>query len=144
MSMTWKRRIAFLLRIVFGLLLIAASIDKILHPFGFAEAVANYGVLGDGLSRWVAIWVPMLEAITGILLLIGVWKDATTSITAILMVVFLVLIAQAYARGLDIACGCFRVESEANMDIWKLMENIAFAVGSVAMAVLTFGTMKRA
>jgi len=42
-------------RIVLGVVLIAASIDKILHPEAFAKIIGNYNVLPFGLENIVAI-----------------------------------------------------------------------------------------
>jgi uncharacterized membrane protein YphA (DoxX/SURF4 family) len=127
MKMTWKRGLILILRLGFGALLIFASIDKIQHPYEFAEVVENYRVLGPDLSRWVAVFVPYLEALTGLLLVLGVWLDAAVSINAMLMVGFLFLVLQAFIRGLDINCGCFMVAGEAPIGWAKIIENTLFA-----------------
>src|SRR4030042_5286889 len=88
----WKIWLWRLLRIGFGCLLIAASIDKIRHPLDFALAVENYRVLGEEASRWVALFIPCVEALTGIFLIAGFWPDAAAWITLLLMMIFLVLV----------------------------------------------------
>jgi uncharacterized membrane protein YphA (DoxX/SURF4 family) len=125
--------IYLILRIGFGVILIWASVDKILHPVDFASSVTNYRVLGDGLSRWVAVWIPYLEALTGLLLILGIWSDATVMINGILMAVFLILVIQAYIRGLDINCGCFAVKGEAPIGLLKITENVVFTCGACVL-----------
>ena len=127
MKLSWRQGLILILRIGFGVLLIYASVDKIQHPFEFSEVVENYRVLGPDFSRWVAVFIPYLEALTGLLLITGIWLDAAVSINGLLMVGFLFLVLQAFLRGLDIDCGCFMVQGEAPIGIIKIMENIMFA-----------------
>jgi uncharacterized membrane protein YphA (DoxX/SURF4 family) len=119
-----------LLRIAFGVILIAASVDKIRHPIEFAEAVSRYRVIGEGLSFWAAVWIPALEALTGMLLVFGFWSDGAVIVNTGLMTAFLVLVFQAWVRGLDIRCGCFSVDSGTPMGWLKFLENVGFASGA--------------
>ncbi|RMH97359.1 MAG: hypothetical protein D6681_12035 [Calditrichaeota bacterium] len=111
-------------RVGFGLLLIGASIDKILHPVTFAYLVSQYKVLSPQWSRWVALWLPYLELLTGLMLLAGIWLETTTAVTAGLMTLFLGAVAQAYWRGLPIACGCFSTTSGEPIGPGKIVENV--------------------
>ena len=128
-----RKWLILFLRCGFGLLLIFAAIDKIRNPFAFAEAVENYRIFGADLSRWTAVWIPYLEVVVGLFLIIGIWQDASILLNMILMLVFLLLVTQAYARGLDIRCGCFFVEGESKIGLLKIFENLMFAVLSVLL-----------
>ena len=132
---TWT---VWLLRLGFGVLLLAAALPKIAQPLLFAEAVANYRVLGEPLSRWAAVWVPWLELLAGLSLISGLWLEAGVTVNAGLMTAFLVLVVQARLRGLDIGCGCFDVQGEDPITWLKIMENLAFAAGSLLLARLCF------
>jgi uncharacterized membrane protein YphA (DoxX/SURF4 family) len=127
------------LRIGFGVILIAASIDKLLHPIQFAQAVENYQVFGEVLSRWVAIWLPYLEISTGALLILGIWFDAAAILNFLMMTLFFFALIQAYVRGLDINCGCFSVEGGAKLGLGKLLYNLLLLGGSF---ILLFFTVK--
>jgi uncharacterized membrane protein YphA (DoxX/SURF4 family) len=127
---------ALALRIGFGLLLILASLDKIAKPLLFAQAVENYRVIGESLSYWIAIWIPWLELLTGILLISGLWLESAVWINGLLMGLFLILVGQAYARGLDIDCGCFRMEEASKIGLIKLLQNIAFALFGILLIFL--------
>ncbi|MBN1893334.1 DoxX family membrane protein [bacterium] len=122
-----------LLRWGFGLLLIYASWEKILDPLDFARAVENYRVIGHSLSIYTAAFLPMLEFLTGLLLLAGIWKDAASAVNACLMAVFLILVAQAATRGLDIECGCFGSDESQTIGPLKLAENILYALLSFVL-----------
>jgi len=131
----WQKWLIMMLRLGFGMFLIIASIDKIRHPYPFADVVENYRVLGEGLSRWVAVWVPYLEAIVGALLILGIWLDEAVLMNCSLMGIFLILVTQAYLRGLDIRCGCFFVEGESTIGLMKIVENALFVCFSVVLLV---------
>lgn len=134
----WRNWLALALRLGFGILLVAASVDKIIHPFGFAQAVENYRLIGEGLSRWVAVWLPYLELLIGLLLILGVWMDAAVLMNAFLMTAFFLLIVQAYLRRLDISCGCFVVGEASPIGAVKIVENVVFGSASIFLVWLVF------
>ena len=120
----WQKWLVMMLRLGFGLFLIIAAIDKIRHPYPFADVVENYRVLGEGFSRWVAVWLPVFEILLGVMLIVGIWLDAAALLNALLMTAFFILVTQAYARGLDIRCGCYFFEGEAVIGLQKIIENL--------------------
>ncbi|MCW2721806.1 MauE/DoxX family redox-associated membrane protein [Pseudonocardia sp.] len=70
-------------------------------------AVRAYDVLPTGGVEVVAAVLPFLEIALGLLLLAGVGTRAAAVLSAALLLVFVVGVAQAWARGLSIDCGCF-------------------------------------
>jgi putative oxidoreductase len=127
-----------LLRFGLGGLLIFASLGKISHPYEFAVIIENYRVLGDGLSRWIAVWLPYLELGVGLLLVIGIWLDAASVINAGLLFIFLVLVTQAYIRHLDIDCGCFSIEHSEPIGLIKILENVGYFCGSLLFVYFVY------
>lgn len=138
----WKKWLVLGLRILFGILLITASTDKVIKPVDFAQMVTNYRVpffLTPEICRWIGIWLPYVEIVVGVFLILGIWLDAAVVINLILMAVFTILVTQAYARGLDISCGCFAVETdEPSIDSKKVIENIGLTLLSVLLVWMTF------
>jgi len=94
-------------RLVMAGVFIYASIDKIIHPDLFAEAVYNYQVLPGYLVNLTALILPWLELTLGTCLLINRWMAGASALAAMLMALFVGLIIFNLARGLDISCGCF-------------------------------------
>ena len=133
MTVQWKRLLFYLLRFGFGGLLIFSSLGKIINPQDFSFAVENYRIFGAVLSRWVAVWVPYVELFVGILLISGVWLDAAAFVNVILMVVFFLMVTQAYVRGLDIVCGCFTADEGARIGLIKIFENIGFLFTGIVL-----------
>ncbi|RMF62025.1 MAG: DoxX family membrane protein [Calditrichaeota bacterium] len=126
----------WILRLIFGVTLIYASIDKIIHPHQFATTVENYQLVGPYLSRLIAVWLPYLELLTGLLLIVGIWLEASALTNMLLMTIFLIAVSQAYLRGLDIHCGCFSTEGESNITPLKLLYNLFLFSGSVFLFYL--------
>ena len=58
-------------------------------------------------SPWSATDCPLLELVIGLLLLAGLLTRPAAVVSAVLLVAFVVGIASAWARGLEIECGCF-------------------------------------
>jgi uncharacterized membrane protein YphA (DoxX/SURF4 family) len=110
----------FVVRLILGGVFIYASVDKILHPAAFAEAVYNYKILPDALINLTAIILPWLELLLGIFLVSGVYLPGAIFLINILLVTFFVALVFNLARGLDIHCGCFTTSQEApiNLSMW--------------------------
>ena len=85
----------------------ASGALKVADPVGTAVAVDAYDVLGVAAVSVVAAVLPILELALGALLLAGVGTRLVAGVSAALLVVFLAGLAQAWARGLSIDCGCF-------------------------------------
>jgi uncharacterized membrane protein YphA (DoxX/SURF4 family) len=71
------------------------------------RAVAAYRVMPYEAAKVVGAVQPFLEIALGLLLLAGLAVRLSAGIAAVLLVVFIVGIASAWARGLQIDCGCF-------------------------------------
>lgn len=112
----------FLLRLILGGLFIYASVDKILYPAEFAEAVRNYQILPLVLVNFVAITLPWVELIAGLMLLNGFRTQAANAVIFLLVCVFTVGVIQAMIRGIDINCGCFSVEGGREVGTAMLLE----------------------
>jgi putative oxidoreductase len=97
-----------------GLIFIYASTDKLFHTSAFAVAVYNYKILPGGLINLVAITLPWLELVCGILLTIGLFPRAAALILSVLLVVFFFALSLSLYRGIDISCGCFTVSTTAD------------------------------
>lgn len=98
-----------LLGVFVGAVLVWASLDKIAYPDRFADIVHEYDMLPATLINAFALTMPMVEFVTGAALILGVWRRAAGLLAAGLCLMFMVAIAQAILRGLEVECGCFDV-----------------------------------
>ena len=103
----------FMGRAILGGVFVYASIDKILNPLAFAEAVYNYQILPGELTNITAIILPWLELMLGGFLIAGIWLPGSVLISNVLLVGFFGALLFNLARGLDIHCGCFSTSQQA-------------------------------
>jgi uncharacterized membrane protein YphA (DoxX/SURF4 family) len=71
------------------------------------RAVNAYDLISYDTAKIVGAVQPFLEIALGLLLLAGLAVRLSAAIGAVLLVVFIAGIASAWARGLQIDCGCF-------------------------------------
>ncbi|MBC8485774.1 MAG: DoxX family membrane protein [Bacteroidetes bacterium] len=129
---TVKSTIAIIIRLILGFLFLYASLDKIIYPSKFAEIIYNYRVLPVELVNICAILVPWIEVFIGIMLLIGIWIDASAFMLSSITFVFTFLIISAIFRGLNIECGCFSLDAEGSLVSWKrVIEDIFILIGGL-------------
>ena len=70
-------------------------------------AVRAYEMLPVSLANLIGVVLPFAEVFMGLLLIVGAGTRIMGILSALLMLVFVVGISQAWARGLSIDCGCF-------------------------------------
>lgn len=124
-----NRMILSAMRVLFGGIFVYASIDKILHPAVFAQAVYNYQILPDAFINLTALVLPWLELISGLFIIFGVWLPGSFFVTNLLMVTFFGALVFNIARGLNIHCGCFSTSTEDLTDVsmtWYLIRDAMF------------------
>lgn len=123
---------ALLVRIVLGALFIFSSMDKIANMPEFAKIILNYKILPVQLVNPLAIFLPWLEFVIGLCLVIGKFEKAALIIYSAMLVVFIIALSQALIRGLDISCGCFSVEPSTTSEVWlRIIEDIIMLFFSV-------------
>ena len=71
------------------------------------RAVNAYRIFPFEVAKAIGAAQPFLEIALGLLLLIGLAVRLSAGISAALLVVFIAGIVSAWARGLQIDCGCF-------------------------------------
>ncbi|HCE60103.1 DoxX family protein [Janibacter terrae] len=107
MTTRWRDHVGLLARVALGGVLVWAGALKLGNPLGSARAVQAYDVLPFEVAKYLGYGLPWLEVAVGALLVIGLLTRANALVGTLLMAAFVVGIAQAWARGLTIDCGCF-------------------------------------
>ncbi len=98
-------------QIALGIFFVAASLPKLADPPSFAHMVYNYRIVPGALINLMALTMPWIELLSGLALILGVWKDAARTIIAALLLVFIVAISINLMRNNAIDCGCFDVSA---------------------------------
>lgn len=103
----WLRLGLLAARLVLGVVLVVAGALKLPDPAAAERAVRAYRLLPEAMVSPVAFGLPAVEIVVGLLLVVGFAVRAAAVAAVVLLVVFVAAIASAWARGLQIDCGCF-------------------------------------
>jgi putative oxidoreductase len=99
--------ISLVLRWFVGYMFISAAIEKILNPEGFYYVLREYQMLPDSLEPAVAILLPWVEVVAGVLLVLGAFYRSSGLAILVMMVVFEVAIIYNLIVGNNLEdCGC--------------------------------------
>lgn len=124
-----KNTLILILRIFLGAVFIVAGAGKILNPTEFAHDIDNYRILPYILVTLMAVILPWVEFIVGLLLVFGRFLYSSSFIVMGLNLVFIIAISVAMARGLDIDCGCFSLKAGASkVGVLRLVEDVIFFI----------------
>ena len=109
-------------RIILGIILIYASYHKILDPAAFSKNIHNYHITDNlvWVENLVALILPWLELIVGVFLIFGVFLEGATSITIGMLIFFIIILSQAVFRGIDVHCGCFKIEADTGTTDFRI------------------------
>ena len=80
--------IPFLSRVILGGIFIYAAVGKILYPADFSEAITNYQLVPVMFTNLIAIVLPWVELVAGILLLNGFRTQSGNVIIFLMVCVF--------------------------------------------------------
>jgi uncharacterized membrane protein YphA (DoxX/SURF4 family) len=120
-----------LLRVALGAVFIWASWEKIADPAGFATIIDNYRILPQGWSGPLALLLPWIEAVCGVLLITGLLLNGSLVLVNAMLLVFFGALLSSYVRGIDIACGCFtNALTSARSIVYDMLRDVVFlAIG---------------
>jgi uncharacterized membrane protein YphA (DoxX/SURF4 family) len=96
-----------LARVVAGGVWVVAGALKLPDPAASVRAVRAYDLLPEAIVPTVGHLLPVVEVVSGLCLIFGLLTRVFASVSALLFVVFIIGIANAWVRGLQIECGCF-------------------------------------
>lgn len=101
----WVGRLA---RWTLAAVFLYAGIVKVLEdPAAVAQQIRNYRLAPWWSVHPLAIVLPWVEIVAGLLLVPGIWATAAASLLAGLNVVFIAAVSWALHKELHIQCGCF-------------------------------------
>ena len=123
-------RLTLIARILVGLVFIAAALPKTVDPPGFAKAIWAYELVPTWALNPMALILPWLELICGLLLCLGLWRRAAALWVGALLLSFCLALSINLARHRPVDCGCFgatspKTETERLVDMrWTLLRDL--------------------
>jgi uncharacterized membrane protein YphA (DoxX/SURF4 family) len=94
-------------RLILGGVLFIAGYLKVSAPDKSQMAVRAYEMLPISVANALGLILPFAEVAIGSLLVLGALTKHMAALGGFTMIIFIVAISQAWARGLNIDCGCF-------------------------------------
>ena len=116
--------ITLLFRLILGGVLLVAGGLKVGNPQKSAMAVRAYEILPIDIANFLGYVLPWFEIAVGLLLILGVAVKVNALLGGITMLIFILAISQAWARGLSIDCGCFGGGGAIDPSQTKYLEEI--------------------
>src|SRR5262245_23176337 len=131
------RAAALLLRIVLGGIFVYAAYTKLKLPWQiFAMGIDSYKLLPEKGVELVARTLPWAELLIGLMLIAGRLMRLSTLFTSALLIMFFGLMVRAYAKGMEIDCGCF---GPGEVISWKtLLRDGSMLAGSLLLTWTAF------
>jgi uncharacterized membrane protein YphA (DoxX/SURF4 family) len=127
-----------LVRIILGGVLLVAGGLKVGNLQKSAMAVRAYELLPIPIANFLGYTLPWIEIGVGLLLILGVAVKINGVIGAFTMLVFIVAIAQAWARGLSIDCGCFGGGGSIDPEDTKYLSEIIRDLGLLLLGIYLY------
>ena len=130
--------LTLLARLILGGVLIVAGALKIGNLQKSAMSVRAYEMLPIWLANFFGYALPWVEIGIGALLILGVAVRIMGALGALIMLGFIIAIAQAWARGLSIDCGCFGGGGTIDPEDTKYLSTILRDIGFLALGVFLY------
>ena len=125
-------------RLILGGVLIAAGALKVGNLQQSAMAVRAYELLPIWMANLFGYALPWIEIGIGLLLVLGALVRINGLLGALIMLAFIIAIAQAWARGLSIDCGCFGDGGEIDPEDTKYLSTIIRDLGLLGLGVFLY------
>jgi uncharacterized membrane protein YphA (DoxX/SURF4 family) len=116
-----------------------AGWPKLIDSAGTVRSVRAFQILPEAVVPAFGYALPVVELALAVLLIVGLFTRAAALATAAMMVMFLIGIASAWARGLSIECGCFGNTGQTVADpvpgyIRDILRDVGYLVVALALA----------
>lgn len=129
-------RIRFLLALLLGALFVYAGISKVMDPAQFFLDIQNYDLIPwQPATVALAFYLPWLEIICGVAVIAKPLRAGALMILTTMLLIFTASLAIAWARGLNISCGCFGGSSDHPRYLLWIGRDMGLFVVAVVLTV---------
>ena len=130
--------LTLLARLILGAVLLVAGALKVPNLPKSAMAVRAYEMLPIPVANFLGYTLPWIEIGLGLLLIVGVTVKISGALGALTMLAFIIAIAQAWARGLSIDCGCFGGGGTIDPEDTKYLSEIIRDIGLMGLGIFLY------
>ena len=127
--------LGLLSRVILGGVLLIAGYLKAGATDKSQMAVRAYELLPISIANLFGLVLPFFEVAIGLLLILGAGTRIAAALGGFTMFIFIIAISQAWARGLNIDCGCFGGGGTVAPGQTRYLQEILRDTGLVALAL---------
>ncbi|MGZ7497328.1 DoxX family protein [Corynebacterium sp. ZY180755] len=123
--------VSFVARFYMAYIWIKAGWSKIGDHMTVMQSVQGYEIFTEQWASYIARVIGPLEIAGGVLLLLGIFLRFSGILSTIVLSLFIIGIAQAWARGIVTDCGCFgatEVDGDVGMNYAKTIARDVFYI----------------
>lgn len=137
--------ISFIFRIIIGGIFLVSGLAKISDPVRLIFTLRDFKLFPEIIVPFTAIYLPWLEFILGLLIIVGLLYRTSSLMLACLNFIFMLAILSVIVRGIEVDCGCFGLLADMlkipdMADMKAVIRNLIF----IGMCIYIFRTKKTA
>ena len=117
----WRLVVRRTLAVLAGAVFVYAGVLKARDPLQFANDLSNYHILPWPVGVRLAFYLPWLEILAGLALIVHRIFAGALAITGALMVGFIGATVWTKMLGINVACGCFGAAGSNLTFTWHLV-----------------------
>jgi uncharacterized membrane protein YphA (DoxX/SURF4 family) len=134
-----KRWLLIAGRLIIAVIFLYAGYEKVREPWlQFAISIDSFKVVPESWLEPLARTLPWCEIALGMSLLPGILSRYFALIATLLLTLFLSVGIRAYAKGLQVDCGCFGAGNSGAIDAKWFAEHLAMVALALAVTVGEF------
>ena len=119
---------------------IKAGVSKFSDQLAVTQNIKAYEIFTPEWSGYLSYLIGPLEVCGGLLLLLGLFLRQSAWVGQVVLILFMIGIAQAWLRGLGIDCGCFAPNPNDDAQVMNYMMTL---LRDLFYSVLMVWTIKR-
>jgi uncharacterized membrane protein YphA (DoxX/SURF4 family) len=124
------------LRFALSAIFLFAGLAKLPRRAEFEQVVRLYELVPARAARAISIWLPILEVVGGLGLLLGVATVFVAALLACLIAIFAGAITINLVRGRQISCGCHMIGAPSEIT-WMTVGRNAVLIATALLVALT-------
>lgn len=133
--------ISFIFRIIIGGIFLVSGLAKISDPVRLIFTLRDFKLFPEIIVPFTAIYLPWLEFILGLLIIVGLLYRTSSLMLACLNFIFMLAILSVIVRGIEVDCGCFGLLADMlkipdMADMKAVIRNMLF----IGMSIYIFKT----
>ena len=127
--------IGLAIRLAAAAVWLVSGVAKIADLQHFEAQVQAYKLLPHALEAPFAYALPFVEAGLGLYLAVGLLVRGAAAFSVVLMILFIAAMAQAWARGLSLDCGCFGTLAKERVGLGTILRDAALGIPGLIMLI---------